>query len=305
MTLVEFLAPEQLASFLTLVFLEIVLAGDNLVLIAILAGRLPENQRAIARRFGLLAAVFTRLALLFSLFWLSHLETPIPIAANLVLTPRQIVLGIGGLFLVLKSVSEILSFFANQGPTSRRGQTRTLPGAFFLTIVQIAFFDLVFSLDSVVAAIGLARHVEIMAAAIIVAAVAMLVLVNPISNFIDSHPTVKLIALNFLGLVGALLIAEAFGVEFDRIWFYLALALAILVQLVLFWLFARSNSVRYAAYGLTLALVAILVVGAIQHDSHQPSLFSNFYEKSLDFLYRAIDLVNAFITWVRPWFAMR
>src|SRR5262245_3158081 len=162
MPLHEYFTPEVIASFLTLTFLEIALAGDNLVLIAILSGRLPEHQRPFARRFGVLAAVITRLALLVTLFWLSHLETPIDIALPglpvFQITPRTIVLGVGGAFLILKSLTELQDMFT--GRDLQALSVRPWRHAFLLTILQIAFFDLVFSLDSVIAAIGLAKHVE-------------------------------------------------------------------------------------------------------------------------------------------------
>ena len=167
----QYLTPEVIASFLTLTFLEIVLAGDNLVLIAILAGKLPEAQRPAARQAGLVAAVFTRLALLFSLFWLAHVQEPIslpmPGGFSLAITPRVIVLGVGGLFLIWKSFSEISAIFAERSRKIDAASVRPWHHAFALTIVQIAIFDIVFSLDSVIAALGLARHVEVMAAAIV------------------------------------------------------------------------------------------------------------------------------------------
>jgi predicted tellurium resistance membrane protein TerC len=257
MTAITFLDPEHIASFFTLVFLEIVLAGDNLVLIAILSSRLPPEQRPLARRFGLAAAVITRLLLLVSLFWLSHLQTPIPLdqygLSGITTTPRQIVLGLGGLFLLLKSLSEIASFFQEDGSRSQGQSMKPGSSIFMLTIVQIAIFDIVFSLDSVIAAIGIARHVQVMAAAIVAAALVMVLLVNVISNFIDRHPTIKLVALNFLALVGVILVAEAFNVDIERTWYYLVLACVTVVQLIGYWYVHQSKAVRR----LTLGVVAV------------------------------------------------
>lgn len=266
MPILEFLTPEHVASFLTLTFLEIVLAGDNLVLIAILAGKLPERQRALARRIGVVVAVLTRLLLLFSLFWLAHLETPIaiplPDGPPLIVTARQIVLGLGGVFLIWKSLSEISAIFGERNTTIDPSTVRPWRHAFMWTILQIAIFDLVFSLDSVIAAIGLAQHVEVMAAAVITAAFTMFFLVNPISNFIDRHQVVKLVALNFLTLIGSLLVAEAAGLAVPRAYFYMALGVAIAVQVLILWL--RSLPPR-AWQALTLMLMILglaVVVGA-------------------------------------------
>ncbi len=264
MPLEAYMTPEIIASFLTLTFLEIVLAGDNLVLIAILSGRLPQAQRPSARRFGLIAAVVTRLGLLVTLFWLAHLHAPktvdLPVLGPVTFTPREIVLGIGGFFLIWKSFSEITTLFRHNGHAEKPTVTaRPWSQTFFWTIVQIGLFDIVFSLDSVIAAIGIAQHVEVMAAAIITAAMFMLFLVNPISNFIDRHRVVRLIALNFLTLVGALLIAEAVNLDVPHIYFYAALAVAIVIQVLALWLLAWSPG---AQRFVIMALVLIAIVGA-------------------------------------------
>jgi predicted tellurium resistance membrane protein TerC len=265
MSLHEFMTPEILASYLTLTFLEIVLAGDNLVLIAILSGRLPANERPAARRFGLLAAVVTRLALLYTLFYLSHLHAPmtvdLPGGGTVTFTPRELVLGVGGFFLIWKSLTEIASIFTSEGRREKPQVTaRPWSQTFFWTIVQIALFDIVFSLDSVIAAIGIAQHVEVMAAAIISGAFIMFFLVNPISNFIDRFVVVRLIALNFLTLIGSLLIAEAIGLDVPHIYFYEALAVAVVVQIIALIIRSWSAGTRTAA--LTLAFLALVAVAA-------------------------------------------
>ena len=261
MPIQEFLTPEIIVSFLTLTFLEIVLAGDNLVLIAILAGRLPEPQRPLARRLGLIAAVVTRLGLLATLFWLAHLQRPfaveLPGLPTFSVTPRELVLGIGGFFLIWKSLSEISTIFG--GGDAKARAVQPLRHAFAFTILQIAIFDMVFSLDSVVAAIGIAQRIEVMAAAIVTAALLMLFLVNPISDFIDRHRIVRLIALNFLTLVGALLIAEAANLQVPHVYFYAALAVAIVIQVVALWLLAWTPGVQRTV---TLLLVAAAIVTA-------------------------------------------
>lgn len=254
------LTPENAATFLTLTFLEIVLAGDNLVLIAILASKLPERQRPLARRLGLLAAVITRIGLLFSLFWLSHLETPIKITDTLAVTPREIVFTIGGIFLLWKSLTELFAvLFGREGEPN----VKTVHQAFMWVILQIAFFDLIFSLDSVIAAIGIAEHIEIMVAAVLVATAVMVFLVNPISNFIERHRIVKVAALDLLVLIGAFLLAEAFHYELPRIELYAALVVVLILQAILLWLRGLPQMLRYGlivAGTLALAAFAVMLV---------------------------------------------
>lgn len=252
------LTPDNLVTFLTLTFLEIVLAGDNLVLIAIMAGRLPEHQRPLARRLGLFAAVATRILLLFSLFWLSHIETPLRIASDLVVTPRQIIFGVGGAFLILKAFAEIFEVLFNGG---HRVAANAKPAhhAFFWVLTQIAIFDVIFSLDSVIAAIGIAQQVEIMVAAVLVATTVMFFLVNPISDFIDRHRIVKLIALNLLILIGVLLVAEAAHYELPRVELYAIFGLAVAMQALALWVGGLRAPLRQL---LTILLLGVVVGGA-------------------------------------------
>jgi len=248
------LTPENLVTFLTLTFLEIVLAGDNLVLIAILASRLPEKQRPLARRLGLFAAVLTRILLLFSLFWLSHLETPIRLGGDLVVTPRQIVFTLGGAFLLWKAVTELIAvLFGDDGLPNVKPAYQT----FGWVIVQIAFFDIIFSLDSVIAAIGLAQQIEIMVAAVLTATIVMVVLVNPIAEFIERHPIVKVAALDLLVLIGIFLLAEAFHIEVPRLELYALLVVVLILQSILLWLRALPQTLRY-----TLIIGTALALGA-------------------------------------------
>ncbi len=303
MPVLDFLAPEHIASYLTLTFLEIVLAGDNLVLIAILAGKLPERQRPLGRQIGLIAAVVTRLGLLVSLFWLAHLEAPIaiplPDGAALKVTPREIVLGLGGLFLIWKSLAEIWAIFGARDTAIDPSRVHVWRHAFALTILQIALFDIVFSLDSVIAAIGIAQHVQVMIAAVVTAALVMLFLVNPISNFIDRYPVVKLVALNFLTLVGSLLVAEAFGLMVPRIYFYEALGVAVAIQLVILWL--RALSPRAARALVILMVLSIGAAGAALYMNKDalmgdPALatLASVVQKSAEFLIQAFN-------WARSW----
>jgi predicted tellurium resistance membrane protein TerC len=303
MTPQEFLTPEILASYLTLTFLEIVLAGDNLVLIAILSGKLPAGQRPTARRFGLIAAVFTRLALLVTLFWLAHLQAPmtvdLPGGGTVTFTPRELVLAIGGFFLIWKSLAEIRTLF-REGRHAETPVVKARPWSqtFFWTIVQIALFDIVFSLDSVIAAIGIAQRIEVMAAAIVSAAFIMFFLVNPISNFIDRFVVVRLIALNFLTLIGSLLIAEAIGLQVPHIYFYAALAFAVVVQVVALVIRAWSAGTRTAA--LTLAFLALVAVAAavlyLNKDAGVAERLDSIMTQVIADVGRMVD---ALVTWVR------
>jgi predicted tellurium resistance membrane protein TerC len=302
MTFQEFMTTEILASFFTLTFLEIVLAGDNLVLIAILSGKLPEHQRKAARRFGLILAVVTRLALLVTLFWLSHLETPIafnlPGIGEVKVTPRELVLGLGGFFLVWKSLSEISALFSEGHLKKPEVTARPWSHTFFFVILQIAIFDIVFSLDSVIAAIGLAQHVEVMAAAIITAALVMFFLVNPISNLIDRFMVIRLIALNFLALIGTLLVVEAFGYEVPHIYFYQALAVAIVVQIIALVVRSWSAGTRTAAF--SFALVALVAVAAgIVYLSQNPEAAARFNAATNEFVTDVQALTTRVTDWAR------
>ncbi len=253
------LTPENLATYLTLTFLEIVLAGDNLVLIAVLASRLPEHQRPLARRIGLFAAVATRLVLLLSLFWLSHLETPLTIpwpgGDPLTVTPRQLIFTIGGAFLIWKSLSELSQLlFGHDGTTDPR--VRAVATSFAWVIAQIAFFDIIFSLDSVIAAIGMANQVEIMVAAVLTATLVMVVLVNPISEFIERHQIVKVAALNLLVLIGVHLLVEGVGIHMPRVQVYLGAALLFGLQMLILWVRRLPPAIRN-----TLVIGAALAAG--------------------------------------------
>jgi predicted tellurium resistance membrane protein TerC len=252
------LTPDNVATFLTLTFLEIVLAGDNLVLIAILASKLPEHQRPLARRLGLFAAVITRIGLLFSLFWLSHIETPINIG-QLSVTPREIIFTVGGVFLLWKAIRELaVEFFGDEHASDK---VKVVYQSFAWVMLQIAFFDIIFSLDSVIAAIGIAQHVEIMVAAVLAATFVMVFLVNPISTFIERHRIVKVAALDLLVLIGAFLIAEAFHYPLPKTELYAAFAVVLLFQAILLWLRGLPRTLRYGlVVGSTVALAAFAIL---------------------------------------------
>jgi predicted tellurium resistance membrane protein TerC len=228
-------SPEAWIAFVTLTTLEIVLGVDNIVFIAILAGRLPVEERASARQIGLAVALGTRLALLATLFHLAHLETTTGIMfLGRDLSWRDIVLGAGGLFLIWKSIAEM-----NESIRPHKNHAKTSKpkarAAFSWIIVQIAIIDIVFSIDSVITAVGIANQIEIMAIAIIIAVFVMMIAINPISAFIDKHKEVKIVALSFLLLVGFLLVAESMGTEVPKGYLYFALGFASLVQGLILW----------------------------------------------------------------------
>jgi predicted tellurium resistance membrane protein TerC len=242
--MIELLAnPEVWISFVTLAILEIVLGVDNIVFIAILAGKLPPEQRDRARQIGLAVALITRLMLLFSLYWISHMEMtlftlPLP-GGDFVVTWRTLILGGGGLYLIYKAIVEMNETVRHAPHMEQDLADAEKPAkkkaVFGWIILQIAIIDIVFSLDSVITAVGMANHVEVMAAAIIVAVFVMLFLINPISKFIDKHKEVKIVALSFLLLVGFILVAEAGGVHVPKAYLYFALGFSTFIQMMVLW----------------------------------------------------------------------
>ena len=233
----EFLLdPQVWFAFLTLTALEIVLGVDNIVFIAILAGRLPAEDRAAARQIGLSVALATRLLLLATLFYLSHLEghTGFVLFGH-DLTWRDIVLGAGGLFLIWKSVVEMNEAVRPHKAKHKEKKRGAAKAAFAWIIIQIAIIDIVFSIDSVITAVGIAKNIEVMATAIIIAVFVMMVAINPISVFIDRHKEIKIVALSFLLLVGFILLAEALGTPIPKGYLYFALGFAAMVQVLILW----------------------------------------------------------------------
>jgi predicted tellurium resistance membrane protein TerC len=222
------LDPQNWVSFLTLTVLEVVLGIDNIIFLSILVSRLPAERQPTARTVGLGLAMVTRIALLFSITWLITLTRPLFAVADNHLSGRDLILIAGGLFLLAKSVSEIHG--ALEGAQE---QHRARPAAAFLgVVIQIAIIDIVFSLDSVFTAVGLAQHVEIMVAAIVLSVAVMMFMAGPINEFIERHPTIKILALAFLILVGVALVAEGFEVHIPRGYLYFAMAFSIGVEMV-------------------------------------------------------------------------
>jgi predicted tellurium resistance membrane protein TerC len=225
----EWLAsPEAWIALGTLTALEIVLGIDNIIFISILVGRLPEHQRAFARRLGLGLAMFARLALLFSISWVMGLTEPWFTVLDEEISGRDVILVGGGLFLLAKATHEIHNSLEGTEGNGHNVAVASLG----MVLVQIAVLDIVFSLDSVITAVGLADHVSIMAIAIIVAVVVMLLAAESIGNFVDAHPTIKILALSFLILVGVTLMAEGFDVHVPKGYIYFAMAFSVAVEML-------------------------------------------------------------------------
>jgi predicted tellurium resistance membrane protein TerC len=221
-------SPDIWAALLTLTALEIVLGVDNVIFISILAGKLPRAQQARARTLGLGAAMITRLLLLLSISWIITLTQPIFTIFDEEISGRDLILLAGGLFLLGKSTYEIHEKLeGTQGHTS----VRVAP-SFVSVIIQIMILDIVFSLDSVITAVGTADDVEVMMAAVVIAVVVMLVSAGPISAFVDEHPTVKILALSFLLLIGMSLVAESFDQHIPKGYIYFAMAFSVFVELL-------------------------------------------------------------------------
>ncbi|MES2447047.1 MAG: TerC family protein [Bacteroidota bacterium] len=237
----EFLAtPEAWISLLTLTILEIVLGIDNIVFISILAGKLPENQQKKARQLGLALAMITRVLLLLSLSWVMGLTanmfnigdwigvTNEEWLAKLGISGRDLILLIGGLFLIYKSTHEIHNKLEGEEEDGAKVKVHSFAG----TIIQILILDVVFSLDSVITAVGMADHIEIMIAAVVIAVIVMMFSAGAISNFVNKHPTVKMLALSFLLLIGVSLLAEGFDQHIPKGYIYFAMAFSVLVEML-------------------------------------------------------------------------
>jgi predicted tellurium resistance membrane protein TerC len=219
--------PHVWASFVTLALLEIVLGIDNLVFVALLAGRLPQEQQGRARTTGLALALAARLALLGSIAFLVHLTEPVVSLSGWNFSWRDLVLLAGGGFLLFKGTREIhLRVEADEEHEPAGGRRAGLVG----TIAQIVLLDIVFSLDSVITAVGIAEDIQVMVAAIVVAMMLMLAASKPLAAFIDRHPTVKMLALSFLLLIGMMLVADGCGFHVPRGYVYAAMGFAILVE---------------------------------------------------------------------------
>lgn len=225
----EWLAsPEAWVALGTLTLLEIVLGIDNIIFISILVGRLPEQQRNLARRLGLGLAMIARLALLFSITWVMQFTAPWFTVIGNEISGRDIILIGGGLFLLAKATHEIHNSLEGVAENGRP----VVVASFGAVLVQIAVLDIVFSLDSVITAVGLVQHVSIMAIAIILAVAVMLLAAKSIGDFVDTHPTIKILALSFLILVGVTLMVEGFDVHVPKGYIYFAMAFSVMVEML-------------------------------------------------------------------------
>ena len=232
--------PEIWIALVTLTFLEIVLGVDNVVFISILSGRLPAAEQPRARRLGLLGAMVTRIALLFSITWMMRLTAPLFAVLGREISGRDLILIVGGLFLLAKSTHEIHDKLeGEEGGRAVKGRV-----SFAGVIAQIMVLDIVFSLDSVITAVGMANHLGVMVAAVVLAVGVMMLSAAPISRFVDRHPTVKMLALSFLLLIGLSLVADGLGEHISKGYIYFAMGFSVFVEMINLRVRARSEPVH-------------------------------------------------------------
>lgn len=224
-----FASPEAWISLFTLIGLEIVLGIDNIIFIAILCSRLPKEKQNKARIIGLGFAMISRILLLLSLFWIMKLTAPLFSVFGEEISGRDLILIIGGLFLIYKSTTEIDSSISGQ---THEEYINTKKASFASIIIQISILDIVFSLDSVITAVGMADHIEIMILAVIIAVGVMIVASKAISKFVDDNPTIKILALSFLILVGVALVADGCGLHIPKGYIYFSMAFSLAVELI-------------------------------------------------------------------------
>ena len=222
-------SPEAWIALASLTALEIVLGVDNIIFISILVARLPAGERQRARVIGLGLAMFMRIGLLLSLAWMMRLTNPLFSVFGADITGRSLILGGGGLFLLAKSVMEIHNSL--EGADDRDHAAPEHAGL-LATLVQIAVIDIVFSLDSVITAVGMVSQVEVMVIAIVLAVGVMMFAARPIGDFVDAHPTIKMLALSFLILIGVALVGEAFGMHIPKGYIYFAMAFSVAVEML-------------------------------------------------------------------------
>ncbi len=234
--------PHAWLALATLTALEIVLGVDNIIFISILCGRLPEHQREKARTIGLMFAMLTRIGLLFTLSWLMTLTAPLFSFMGKEVSGRDLILIGGGLFLLWKSVHEIHNALEGEGDDHAGVAAAT--ATFGAVIMQIAIIDIVFSLDSVITAVGMVDELAIMVVAIVIAVGVMLFAAGPIGKFVDNHPTIKMLALSFLILVGVALIGEGWGFHIPKGYIYFAMAFSVAVEMLNLRLRAKRRPVE-------------------------------------------------------------
>lgn len=228
---------QALVPLVTLCALELVLGIDNIIFISILSGKLPKDQQQKARTLGLALAVITRVILLLSLSWIIGLTEPLFTVFSQDISGRDLILLIGGLFLIAKSTHEI----HQKLEASEEVSVAKAPTKFVSVIVQILLLDIVFSLDSVITAVGMVNEISIMVAAVIISTLVMMFTAKPISDFVDRHPTIKILALSFLLLIGVTLIAEGFGQHISKGYIYFSMAFSLFVEVLNIRLRKKSN----------------------------------------------------------------
>ncbi|WP_196252035.1 TerC family protein [Haemophilus influenzae] len=221
--------PEAWISLVTLAALEIVLGIDNIIFINILVGRLPERQRQSGRILGLALAMLTRILLLMSLAWIMKLTAPLFTVFHQEISGRDLILLIGGLFLIIKSSGEIKEAINHQEHHESESKNKV---SYLGVLIQIAVLDIVFSLDSVITAVGMASHLPVMILAIMIAVGVMMFAAKPIGDFVDTHPTLKILALAFLVLVGISLIAESLDIHIPKGYIYFAMGFSVVVEMI-------------------------------------------------------------------------
>ena len=235
-------SPETWIALATLTALELVLGIDNIIFISILAGRLPPEQRDRARRLGIAGAAITRLALLFAIVWITRLTYPLFELFGHAFSWRDLILIAGGLFLIAKATHEIHQKL--EGPVetvaTTTGATAAATATFGAVIAQIMLLDIVFSLDSIITAVGMVDERWVMVTAILVSIAFMLAFAGPIGDFVERHPTVKVLALSFLLMIGLVLIADGFGQHIPKGYVYAAMAFSVFVEFINLWIRRRE-----------------------------------------------------------------
>jgi predicted tellurium resistance membrane protein TerC len=221
--------PAAWAALVTLIAMEVVLGIDNLIFVAILTNRLPEHQRAGARRIGIGLALILRLALLGAIAWIVKLTMPVLSVAGLSLSWRDMILIAGGVFLVWKATREI-HHRVDPAPGDGAAGNTVAAASYVAALGQIALLDLVFSLDSIITAVGMTEHIEIMVIAVVITVLLMLLAATPLSNFIAANPTIVMLALGFLLMIGTMLVADGFGAKVPKGYIYAAMAFSGLVE---------------------------------------------------------------------------
>ncbi len=224
--------PQAWIAFLTLVLLELVLGVDNVIFISILAGKLPPQEQARARTTGIMLAIGTRILLLLSLSWIIGLTAPLFSVFSYPISGRDLILIIGGLFLIGKSTHEIHEKLEGEENHAVNGGEKRIGPSFASVIIQILLLDVVFSLDSVITAVGMVDQLAVMIAAVVVSACAMVFLAGAISDFVNRHPTVKMLALSFLLLIGFTLIVEGLHQHIPKGYIYFAMAFSVFVEML-------------------------------------------------------------------------